>query len=152
MTAFCTFLNPAIPLLRLLRALFMGAFSALTLHLWTQKEGLQFGFLIGVGLSGYMAYTFGRGLLTQTRNYSISYDGIVVKDFITWRTCTVPRSEILGYSRSTIKTRVWTFDQLILHTSQGQKFSLAQFSYFNFKHIESILKGYRYQDLTATKQ
>lgn len=150
---FETRLNPLIPVGRFMVALFMLGMSAFGVHFLQQANGAdRTGFLFFALFSLCLAFVFSKRLLTQTKIYTISYKEIVVTDYLTFRTYTLLRDEILGYSRSVIWLRVGTFQQITLHLSEKRSLCLPQFSYFNFKRIEPALVESNYPNLTAAKR
>ena len=90
-------------------------------------------------LAAYASFVFSRGLLTQTRNYAFTPHELVVTNYLPYRVERFGRVEITGYSRSYVRLRIGTFEQLTLHVSPQRRFTLPRYSYWNFESLELAL-------------
>jgi hypothetical protein len=150
---FRTKLNPLVPLGRFLFALFFLALGSLVAYLaWQQsswKDGLAFA-CFGA-FCFYLGFVFARGLLTQTRNYYFTPEELVVTNYLPHQIERFCRAEIEGYSCSLTHLRIGTFRQITLHISPHRRFTLPQFSYWNFKSLELALAEYQIPEIKTTQ-
>lgn len=60
-------------------------------------------------------------------------------DAITKKANTISKAEVKGFSLSKYPTKMWDFDEVILHLKNSDKIELPQFLYWNFKEIKPSL-------------
>jgi hypothetical protein len=142
--------NPLIPLFRLIWVIAAGAFLTRIIyfsftHYHTDTTRSIWIFLIGVPLVGFLFYIPLRGLLRNSKIYSISRDSLTITDIIKFKTETVDKKMIKGFSDSKIAYRLGTFKQIIIYHVDNRKFEIMQFEQFNFKKIKRTMIDYGYE-------
>ena len=114
-------------------------------HFQTDTTRTFWIFLIGVPIAGFLLYIPLKGLISNSKIYSFSMDNLVVTDIVRFKTETVAKQMIKGFSDSKIEYRIGTFKQIIIYLVDNRKFEIMQFEQFNFKKIKKGLIDYGYE-------
>ncbi len=151
MENFKTHFNPIIPTGRLIFALFfLILFLMMFYALFRDFQAMGFKeylvVFLGIVFFGAFAEMFITPLLTTTKNYVIDDKVIKEFNFLTFKSKTIPKEMVKGFSTSKIPYRIWNFKQVIIYLKDGSKIDMMQFAYFNFKEIGPLLieKEYDY--------
>jgi hypothetical protein len=143
--------NPLVPFFRLIWAVAAGAlltiiFYACFARYEEDPTRTIWIFVIGVPIVVFLFYIPLKGLISNSKIYSISKDSLTVTDIVRFRTETVDKAMIKGFSDSKIEYRVGTFKQIIIYHVDNRKFEIMQFEQFNFRKIKNELidHGYKY--------
>jgi hypothetical protein len=143
--------NPLIPLFRLAWVIAAGAFLIMIFYAsFTrfQEDPTRtiLIFLLGTTVVGFLFYIPLKGLISNSKIYSISKDSLTITDIVRFKIETVDKEMIKGFSDSEIEYRIWSFKQIIIYHVDNRKFEIMQFEQFNFRRIkkELIDHGYKY--------
>lgn len=152
MDEFKTYFNPFALIGRLVFSLFSGGLTCFLFYLLIREFSTNgpkeyFYIILMITLFGAFFQMFFTEFITKTKNYIITDQTIQEFNLLTFRSRTIPKSDIKGFSTSIIPYRIWDFKQVIIYLTDGTKIDLMQFTYFNFKKIKPTLLDKKYNYL-----
>ena len=151
MNDFKTYFNPLVPVGRLAVSIFFSGLTCLIIYFlfrdlktYGLKQNLTM--LVGLTIFGAIFQMYFKAFITTTKNYLITDETIEEFNFLTFKTKTIYKEDIKGFSTSIVPYRIWNFKQVIIYLKNGRKIDIMQFAYFNFKKIKPTLidKQYNY--------
>ena len=152
MNDFKTYFNPLVPIGRLAFSIFFAGLTCFIIYLLFRDfktNGLKkyFTILLGATIFGVIFQQFFKGFITTTKNYLITDQTIKEFNILTFKTKTIDKNDIKGFSTSVVPYRIWNFKQVIIYLKDGTKIDIMQFAYFNFKKIKPTLVDKKYNYL-----
>ena len=144
-----TYFNPFVLVGRLAFSLFFGGLTCFIIYLFFRDfkvNGFKENFFIilGAALFTVVFQMFFKTFVTTTKNYLITNQAIEEFNLLTLKTKTIFKNDIKGFSTSTVRYRIWNFEQIIIYLKDGTKINIMQFAYFNFKKIKQTLVDKKY--------
>lgn len=101
---------------------------------------LFIGLLAGLFLAFFLAYRFGKLLLTQRIVIKLQNGKLIKSDALLKKEDMISVEDIKGFSLTTYPTKVWDFKEITIYLNNGDKIELPQFLYWNFKDIKKTLE------------
>lgn len=152
MKDFKIYFNPLVAIARLTFSISCGGMTCLIIYLLYRDyntNGLKeyLAILLGAAFFGALFHMFFKSFITTTKNYLITDNFIQEFNLLTFKTKTIEKKDINGFSTSVIPYRIGNFKQIIIYMKDGSKIEMMQFAYVKYKKIKPTLDAKKYNYL-----